>query len=309
MKQNTFTILSNDALTPNVFSMWLSGDTTDIHAGQFVNIEVPNWYLRRPISVCEVSPVVETRDSHVSSKDPAVETRRWCVSQQADSTTLPHEEGLGRLRLVYKVVGTGTKDLSLLQAGEQLSVLTALGNGYDLTKAGTHPLLIGGGIGVPPLLQLAKDLRAQNKEVTVVLGFNTASEVILEDDFKALGCNLHICTMNGTYGTKGTVVDVLCLSVSEAHLQIVRSDSEDKNGPLSFSEAVPAAGGTYFYTCGPIPMLKALHKALPIDGEFSLEERMGCGFGACMGCTLETKSGHKRVCKEGPVFLKSELFW
>ncbi len=296
MKQNIFTILSNDALTSNVFSMWLSGDTTGIRAGQFVNIEVPNWYLRRPISVCEVLPTVETRDSHVSSEYPAVETRRWCVSQQNESIH-PHKEAEGRLRIVYKVVGTGTKDLSLLQAGEQLSVLTALGNGYDLTKAGSHPLLVGGGIGVPPLLQLAKDLRTQNKEVTVVLGFNTASEVILEDDFKALGCEVHVCTMDGTYGTKGTVVDVLCPSESEA------------NGPLSFSEAVPAAGGTYFYTCGPIPMLKALHKALNIDGEFSLEERMGCGFGACMGCTLETRSGNKRVCKEGPVFAKSELLW
>ncbi len=266
MKQSTFTILSNDALTPNVFSMWLEGDTTDIRTGQFVNIEVPNWYLRRPISVCEVSPKRGT-------------------------------EGGPCLRLVYKVVGTGTKDLSLLQAGEQLNVLTALGNGYDLTKSGAHPLLVGGGIGVPPLLQLAKELRAEGKEVTVVLGFNTVAEVILEDDFKALGCEVHVCTMDGTYGTKGTVVDVLCPSESEA------------NGPLSFREAVPATGGTYFYTCGPIPMLKALHKALNIDGEFSLEERMGCGFGACMGCTLETKSGYKRVCKEGPVFKKEELLW
>ncbi len=282
MKQNTFTILSNDALTPNVFSIWLSGDTTGIRAGQFVNIEVPNWYLRRPISVCEVFPTVETRDSHVSSEYPAVETRRWCVSQQNESIH-PHKETEGRLRIVYKVVGTGTKDLSQLQAGEQLNVLTALGNGYDLTKAGTHPLLVGGGIGVPPLLQLAKDLRAQNKEVTVILGFNTASEVILEDDFKALGCHVHVCTMDGTYGTKGTVVDVII------------------NYQLSIIN--------YTYACGPIPMLKALYNALEIDGEFSLEERMGCGFGACMGCTLETKNGYKRVCKEGPVFRKEELLW
>ncbi len=259
MKQTTFTILSNDALTPNVFSMWLSGDTTGIHAGQFVNIEVPNWYLRRPISVCEVSPQGGT------------------------------EGGLGRLRIVYKVVGTGTKDLSQLQAGDQLNILTNLGNGYDLTKAGTHPLLIGGGIGVPPLLQLAKDLRAQNKEITVILGFNTASEVILEDDFKALGCEVHICTMDGTYGIKGTVVDVLF--------------------PNGVSPQGGTEGGLYFYTCGPVPMLKALYKALDIDGEFSLEERMGCGFGACMGCTLETKNGYKRVCKEGPVFKKEELLW
>ncbi len=279
MKQNIFTILSNDALTENVFSMWLSGDTTGIRAGQFVNIEVPNWYLRRPISVCEV----ETEEKKI---------------------TPPHGGAGGRLHLVYKVVGTGTKDLSQLQVGNQLNILTNLGNGYDLTKAGTHPLLIGGGIGVPPLLQLAKDLRAQNKEVTVVLGFNTAAEVILEDDFKALGCEVHVCTMDGTYGTKGTVVDVLA-----------PSNSPHKGENSEHGSIIPPVGGTgrglysYFYTCGPIPMLKALYKALEIDGEFSLEERMGCGFGACMGCTLETKSGHKRVCKEGPVFKKEELLW
>ncbi len=263
MKQNTFTILSNDALTTNVYSMWLEGDITDICAGQFVNIEVPNWYLRRPISVCEVS--------HSHPLDSSIE-------QQVSS--------IGYLRLVYKVVGTGTKDLSLLQAGEQLSILTALGNGYDLTKAGSHPLLVGGGIGVPPLLQLAKNLRAEGKEVTVVLGFNTAAEVILEDDFKSLGCEVHVCTMDGTYGTKGLVTDVI---------RTLNAEHKTQN--------------TYFYTCGPIPMLKALYQALDIDGEFSLEERMGCGFGACMGCTLETQSGHKRVCKEGPVFPKSELCW
>ncbi len=269
MKQNTFTILSNEALTPCVFSMWLSGDTTGIRAGQFVNIEVPNWYLRRPISVCEVSPQGET------------------------------EGGLGRLRLVYKVVGTGTKDLSLLQAGEQLNVLTNLGNGYDLSKAGAHPLLVGGGIGVPPLLQLAKDLRAEGKEVTVVLGFNTVAEVILEDDFKVLGCEVHVCTMDGSYGIKGVVTDVI------ATLEPWTLKTLKPSHPLQ------GAGGLwlYFYTCGPIPMLKALHKTLDIDGEFSLEERMGCGFGACMGCTLETRSGNKRVCKEGPVFPKSELLW
>ncbi len=248
MKQNIFTILSNDSLTPNVFSMWLSGDTTGICAGQFVNIEVPNWYLRRPISVCEIAP--------------------------------------NRLRIVYKVVGTGTKDLSLLQAGEELSVLTELGNGYDLNKAGVHPLLVGGGIGVPPLLQLAKQLRAAGKAVAVVLGFNTASEVILEEEFIALGCDVHVCTMDGTYGTKGLVTDVISILNTEHRAQ-----------------------NSYFYTCGPILMLKALHQTLSIDGEFSLEERMGCGFGACMGCTLETRSGHKRVCKEGPVFAKSDLLW
>ncbi len=273
MNQHIFTIVSNDALTPNVFSMWLEGDTTGIRAGQFVNIEVPNWYLRRPISVCTV------RGGRVNHAD-------------------------GQFRLVYKVVGTGTKDLSLLQAGEQLNMLTCLGNGYDLSKAGEYPLLVGGGIGVPPLLQLAKELRAEGKEVTVVLGFNTTAEVILEDDFKALGCEVHVCTMDGSYGTKGTVVDVLA-----------PSNSPHKGENSEHGLIIPPVGGTgrglysYFYTCGPIPMLKALYKALEIDGEFSLEERMGCGFGACMGCTLETKSGYKRVCKEGPVFRKEELLW
>ncbi len=256
MKQNTFTILSNEALTANVFSMWLQGDTTGIRAGQFVNIEVPNWYLRRPISVCTVRG---GRDSHAD----------------------------GQLRIVYKVVGTGTKDLSLLQAGEQLNVLTCLGNGYDLSKAGAHPLLVGGGIGVPPLLQLAKDLRAEGKEVTVVLGFNTAAEVILEEEFKALGCEVYVCTMDGSYGTKGVVAPL----------------------PSPLGGKLQAGEFSYFYTCGPIPMLKAIYREIPLDGEFSLEERMGCGFGACMGCTLETKSGYKRVCKEGPVFKKEELLW
>ncbi len=279
MRQNTFTILSNDSLTANVFSMWLAGDTTDIRAGQFVNIEVPNWYLRRPISVCETQAAPHPLEGGVCHAD-------------------------GKLRIVYKVVGTGTKDLSLLQAGEELNVLTALGNGYDLSKAGAHPLLVGGGIGVPPLLQLAKDLRTEGKEVTVVLGFNTAAEVILEDDFKALGCEVHICTMDGTYGTKGTVINVLAPSNSPHE----RENSE-------YGSIIPPVGGTrrglytYFYTCGPIPMLKAIYREIPLDGEFSLEERMGCGFGACMGCTLETRSGHKRVCKEGPVFKKEELLW
>ncbi len=279
MKQNTFTILSNEALTPCVFSMWLQGDTTGIRAGQFVNIEVPNWYLRRPISVCEVAPAPQPPEGGVCHAD-------------------------GQLRIVYKVVGTGTKDLSLLQAGEELSVLTCLGNGYDLDKAGAHPLLVGGGIGVPPLLQLAKDLRGAGKEVTVVLGFNTAAEVILEEEFKALGCEVYVCTMDGSYGTKGTVVEVLA-----------PSNSPHKGENSEYGSIIPPVGGTgrglysYFYTCGPIPMLKALHKALEIEGEFSLEERMGCGFGACMGCTLETRSGHKRVCKEGPVFPKAELLW
>ncbi len=291
MKQKTFTILSNEALTANVFSMWLAGDTTGIRAGQFVNIEVPNWYLRRPISVCEIAPSNSPHKGENSEH----------------GSIIPPVGGTGRgpcLRLVYKVVGTGTKDLSLLQAGEKLNVLTCLGNGYDLSKASAHPLLVGGGIGVPPLLQLAKDLRAEGKEVTVVLGFNTATEVILEEEFKALGCKVYVCTMDGSYGTQGTVVDVLA-----------PSNSPHKGENSEYGSIILPVGETgrglysYFYTCGPIPMLKALYKALDIDGEFSLEERMGCGFGACMGCTLETRSGNKRVCKEGPVFKKEELLW
>ncbi|MBR5409308.1 MAG: dihydroorotate dehydrogenase electron transfer subunit [Clostridia bacterium] len=241
MKDAPFTILSNAPLTNAVYELTLAGDTAGIVPGQFVNVRLPGFYLRRPISVCDRSP--------------------------------------GRLTLVYKVVGAGTDALAKRVPGETLDLLTPLGNGYDLTKAGQRPLLVGGGVGVPPLYLLAKELISAGKAVRVVLGFNTKAEVFYEDRFLALGCEVTVATADGSYGVKGFVTDAL---------------------PENY---------TYFYACGPVPMLKALCEKMKTEGELSLEERMGCGFGACMGCTHQTKSGPKRVCKEGPVFRKEELLW
>ena len=242
MKQGLFKITQNVPLTSNVFKMRLEGDTSDITAsGQFVNIKLDGLFLRRPISVYDCD-------------DKAV-------------------------TIIYKVVGRGTELMSTLKDGE-LDVLTGLGNGYDLSKAGDKPLLIGGGVGVPPMYLLAKKLKEQGKDVSVILGFNTKSEVFCEDDFKALGCNTYVTTVDGSYGTKGFVTDVMTT--------------------LDY---------TYFYTCGPEPMLKAIYKASATSGQFSFEERMGCGFGACMGCSCKTVAGNIRICKEGPVLEKEVILW
>ena len=241
MQDAKFTILSNTPLTSAVYELTLAGDTDGTVPGQFVNVRLPGFYLRRPISVCDRAP--------------------------------------GRLTLVYKVVGSGTDALAKRLPGETLDLLIPLGNGYDLTKAGERPLLVGGGVGVPPLYLLAKELRAAGKGVRVVLGFNTKNEIFNEDRFLALGCGVTVATADGTSGVKGFVTDAL---------------------PEDYS---------YFYACGPVPMLRALCEKAKTEGELSLEERMGCGFGACMGCTHQTKSGPKRVCKEGPVFSKEELLW
>ena len=223
--------------------MILVGDTSDItNCGQFVNIQLDGMFLRRPISVCDY-----------------------------DEETLT---------LVYKVVGQGTEAMSLMTAGTKLDILTGLGNGYDLTVAGDKPVLLGGGVGVPPMFNLAKKLREQGKEVKVILGFNTASEIFYEEDFKALGCDVTVTTVDGSYGVKGFVTTVL--------------ENMDY---------------TYFYTCGPEPMLKAVYKASVTSGQMSFEERMGCGFGACMGCSCKTLTGYKRICKEGPVMKKEEILW
>ena len=243
MKQGIFTIKQNKQLTDTVYRMVLSGDTTDITApGQFVNIKLDGLYLRRPISVCD------------------------CVD--------------GELTLVYKVVGKGTEQMSRMTAGECLDVLTGLGNGYDMTDVKTHALLLGGGVGVPPLYMLAKELIQQGKTVSVVLGFNTQSEVFYEQEFTALGANVTVTTVDGSYGVKGFVTDVI-------------SDMPYDT----------------FFTCGPEPMLKAVYKATATSGQFSFEERMGCGFGACMGCSCKTITGYKRICKEGPVLRKEEILW
>ena len=242
MKQSIFKILSNTPLTSTVFKMVLQGDTSAITApGQFVNIQLSGRFLRRPISVCDY-----------------------------DGSTLT---------ILYKVVGGGTAQMAAMEEGQTLDILTGLGNGYDLSVSGAHPVLLGGGVGIPPLYRLAKDLLAQGKTVSVVLGFNTASEVFYADEFRALGCDVTVTTVDGSYGTKGFVTDAL---------------------PENY---------TYFYTCGPEPMLKAVYRAALTSGQMSFEERMGCGFGACMGCSCKTLTGYKRICKEGPVMRKEEILW
>ena len=242
MQDSIFTIIENKRIAKDVYKMLLRGDTSAIiNAGEFVNIQLDGFYLRRPISVCDVEGDV--------------------------------------LTLIYKVVGKGTLAMSEMPEGTGLRLLTGLGNGYDLTPAGEYPLLVGGGVGVPPMYLLAKRLLAQGKKVSVVLGFNTADEVFYEDEFKALGCEVQVTTVDGSHGVKGFVTDAL---------------------PEQY---------TYFYTCGPMPMFRALNKAVKTSGQFSFEERMGCGFGACMGCSCKTLTGNKRICKDGPVLKKEEIIW
>ena len=242
MKQSIFQIVSNEALTDSVYKMILAGDTSDItNCGQFVNIQLDGMYLRRPISVCDYD----------------------------DET----------LTIVYKVVGHGTEAMAAMGAGTKLDILTGLGNGYDLTLAGDKPVLLGGGVGVPPMYNLAKKLREMGKEVKVILGFNVKNEIFYEEEFKALGCDVTVTTVDGSYGVKGFVTNAL---------------------PEDY---------TYFYTCGPEPMLKAVYRATTTSGQMSFEERMGCGFGACMGCSCKTLTGYKRICKDGPVMKKEEILW
>ena len=223
--------------------MRLAGDTSDITAsGQFVNLKLDGFFLRRPISVCD------------------------------------SEDGI--LTLIYKVVGKGTEYMSTLPVGEKLDILTGLGNGYDLSASGNKPLLVGGGVGVPPLYKLAKNLIREGKEVTVILGFNTKSEVFWKEEFQKIGATVIVATVDGSEGVRGFVTDAM----------------KDLNY-------------TYFYSCGPEPMLKALYNASTTSGEMSFEERMGCGFGACMGCSCKTVTGNKRICKEGPVLKKEDIIW
>ena len=255
MKQLTFEIKSNEQIAKNVYRMQLAGDTAGILPGQFVNIRVEGQYLRRPISVCNV----------IEAKGEMLEVRG------------ERREARGVLTIIYKVVGVGTEAMSHLPIGTQLDVLTVLGNGYDLSKAGDAPLLVGGGVGVPPMYMLARQLREMGKAVRVILGFNTKEEVFYEEEFRALGCEVVVTTVDGSHGVKGFVTNAL-------------------DGKQS-----------YYYTCGPLPMIKALLQSAGTNGEVSMEERMGCGFGACMGCTIQTTQGPKRVCKEGPVFAASEL--
>ena len=242
MKQGIYTIKSNRPLTADVFEMRLLGDTSAITApGQFVNIKLEGLFLRRPISVCD-----------------------W------------DESGL---TIIYKVVGKGTEQMSRMTEDEELDVLTGLGNGFDVKKCGEHTVVIGGGVGVPPMYGLAKALLASGRKVTAILGFNKSSEIFYEEEFKALGIETIVTTVDGSYGTKGFVTDAL---------------------PENYD---------FFCTCGPEPMLKAIYHATKTSGLCSFEERMGCGFGACMGCSCETKYGNKRICKDGPVLEKEEIIW
>ena len=243
MKDTIFTVISNEKIAKNTYECTLSGDTSDITApGQFVNLKLDGFYLRRPISVCDL-------------------------------------EG-DKLTLIYKVVGEGTEKMSGMKGGEQLLTLTGLGNGYDTSLSGDKPLLIGGGAGVPPMYLLCRKLILEGKTPSVILGFGTADEVFYREKFEALGAKVYVTTVDGSVGIKGFVTD-------------------------AFSEV----DYTYFYTCGPEPMLRAVYDASVTSGQFSFEERMGCGFGACMGCTCETKYGYKRICRDGPVLVKEEIVW
>ena len=243
MKQSIFTVDKNIEIASDVMKMTLTGDTSHItSSGQFVNIKIDGFFLRRPISVCDV---------------------------EGDTLTL-----------IYKVVGEGTEAMSKMTSGTKLDVLTGLGNGYCLEQSGDKPLLVGGGVGVPPMYYLCRLLVQMGKKPSVILGFNSKDDVFYEEEFKKLSSDVRVTTLDGSYGIKGFVTDAM----------------ED----LDYS---------YFYTCGPEPMLKALYDKTSTSGQFSFEERMGCGFGACMGCSCKTKYGNKRICKDGPVLLKEEIIW
>ena len=259
MKQSLFEIVSNIQIAENVFKMVLSGDTEAVKKpGQFVNIKIEEdgLFLRRPISVCD------------------------CENAGGNG----NEKEKGTITIIYKVVGKGTEKMSRMKSGT-LDILSGLGNGYDTSLSGEKPLLIGGGVGVPPLYMLAKKLISEGKKVSVILGFNKKSEIFFFFFFKRLGASVKTVTVDGSYGLRGYVTDAM------------PKDAEGKDGY------------TYFYTCGPEPMLKAVYKASKTAGQFSFEERMGCGFGACMGCSCRTITGSKRICKEGPVMAKEEILW
>ena len=244
-KKGIYTILSNEPLTPAVYRMVLEGDTQYItRSGQFINIELTGKYLRRPISVADY-----------------------------DERTVT---------IIYKVVGSGTEQMRGMVAGEKLDILTGLGNGFSTDNDAKRPLLVGGGVGVPPMYNLCKRLLSEGKRPTVIIGFNTKAELFYEEEFKALGVDVVVATADGSAGVKGFVTD----AIREAKVEF-----------------------DYLYTCGPLPMLKALYDATDTPAEFSFEERMGCGFGACMGCSCKTKYGNKRICKDGPVLKREEIIW
>lgn len=241
MKQGLFEIKENKPVTENVMKMKLEGDTGAITApGQFVNIRLDGLFLRRPISVCDVEGNI--------------------------------------LTILYKAIGKGTEQMQKMTSGS-LDILSGLGNGYDTSCSGENPLVIGGGVGVPPMYMLTKKLIGEGKKPRVILGFNRSDEIFYEKEFKDLGAQVTVTTVDGSYGTKGFVTDAM-------------------TGEYS-----------YFYACGPEPMLKAVYKTSKTEGQLSFEERMGCGFGACMGCSCKTIYGNKRICKDGPVLRKEEILW
>ncbi len=243
MKQVIYTVKSNDKIADGVYRMSLAGDTSALIApGQFINIRLSGFYLRRPISVCDYD-----------------------------------SDGMV---IIYKVVGGGTKAMSELLPGAQLDTLSGLGNGFDSSKSGDKPLLVGGGVGVPPMYGLCRRLAAEGKKPTVVLGFNSYGDVFYEQEFKELGADVRVATADGSYGAKGFVTDVI--------------------GGLDYS---------FFYACGPEPMFRAMSRVMKTGGQYSFEERMGCGFGACMGCSCKTLAGNKRICREGPVMNSEEIIW
>lgn len=243
MKQTVLTIEKNLPIARDCYRMELVGDTSAITApGQFLNFQIAGRYLRRPISICDAED--------------------------------------GRVTVLYKVVGGGTADMAGMQPGDTLDTLVGLGNGFDASLSGDAPLLVGGGIGVPPLYMLCKQLIAKGAKPTVILGFRSAEDVVLADEFAALGATVHVATEDGSYGTKGFVMDVM-----------------------------KTCTYSYFYSCGPMPMFRAMEKVAATDGEYSFEERMGCGFGACMGCSCKTLTGYKRICVDGPVMKRGEILW
>ncbi len=243
MKQAFFTVRENKPLTKDVYRMVLEGHASAITApGQFVNIKIDGEFLRRPISVCDYTQ--------------------------------------NTLTLIYKIVGVGTEKMAAMPSGTVLDLLVGLGNGYSTKNSGDAPLLIGGGVGVPPLYNLAKTLIAEGKTPKVLLGFNTRAEIFYEEEFRALGIEVYVTTVDGSYGTRGFVSDVM-----------------------------PTINYTYFFTCGPLPMFRAIERVATTGGQYSFEERMGCGFGACMGCSCKTKYGNKRICVDGPVLEREEVVW
>ena len=243
-KRDIYTVLENKKIAKDVFLMVLEGDTQYITApGQFINILVEGFYLRRPISICD-----------------------W------DDKTIT---------IIYKVVGKGTEAMAEILPGKKLDILTGLGNGFTAKEGSVKPLVICGGVGAPPMYGVAKHLSEKGAKPTVILGFTSKDDVFYEEEFKALGCDVYVTTNDGSYGTKGFVTDVI------------------KN----------LEGYDYFYTCGPLPMLKAVAMGTECSGQLSFEERMGCGFGGCMGCSCKTLTGNKRICTEGPVLLKEEIIW